>query len=119
MRFASVGALCTTLHYVVLFALVQGAYVDPVPATVLGYSISTLISYTLNRALTFSSARSHAHALPRFVGVAMVGLGLNALCMWVLASRLDFHYFVAQLFATVLVLCWNYLLNRFWTFGEG
>jgi len=37
--------------------------------------------------------------------------------MAILLSRLDIHYLLVQLVVTGLVLVWNFLANRFWTFG--
>ena len=48
--------------------------------------------------------------------VATAGWLLNGLLMAILLSRLDIHYLLVQVIVTSLVLVWNSLANRFWTF---
>jgi putative flippase GtrA len=38
--------------------------------------------------------------------------------MWWLSRETDWHYLLAQILTTALVLVWNFLLNRAWTFAQ-
>lgn len=125
LRFAAVGALGTAAHYSLLLALVEGAGVDPVAGSVAGFLLGALVNYTLNRTLVFRSDRDHVEALPRFLAVAGMGLGWNALLMYVLVDFAGIHYLLAQILTTAVLLVWHYLGNALWTFrkhpadGEG
>jgi len=48
--------------------------------------------------------------------VAISGLCLNKLIMLLMTQWQ--HYVVSQMIATAIVLVWNFLCNRFWTFRE-
>jgi putative flippase GtrA len=78
--------------------------------------ISALLNYYLNHRLTFRSKELHRAALPRFAAIAAVGLGINALLLWVLSERGRFPYLAAQVLATAVVLVWNFGANKKWTF---
>lgn len=117
VSFVLVGAVCTGLHYLLLVVLVHATGLAAVPASVIGYVVSTLLSYALNRRKTFASDRAHAEALPRFAAVALAGCMLNAGLLWAMLG-LGMHYFPGQLLATLVVLFWNFLANRGWTFAE-
>jgi putative flippase GtrA len=52
----------------------------------------------------------------RFALVHAVGFALNGAIMAVGAKVFGFHYFAAQVAATIIVLFWNFLANRRWTF---
>jgi putative flippase GtrA len=117
-RFAAIGALATGLQYLILILLVQGQLAGAVIASSIGFTASSFINYLLNRRYTFRSDRSHSHALPRFMTVASIGLGINAVLMWLFSVLLGFHYLVAQLAATGGALVWNYSMNRAWTFSK-
>lgn len=117
LMFAAVGAVGTAGHYAVLIALVQLAGVPATIATTAGFAVGAVINYWLNYRITFNSSRSHLQALPRFMLIAATGAVLNGLVMWLLV-RAGVHYMLAQLVATALVLVWNYLLNRLWTFSS-
>ena len=119
LRFAAVGALGTAAHYALLLVLVEGAGVDPVAGSVAGFLLGALVNYTLNRTLVFRSDRAHAEALPRFLAVAGVGLGWNALLMYILVDFAGVHYLLAQILTTAILLVWHYLGNALWTFRKG
>lgn len=117
LSFALIGVLGTAAHFIVLYALVSCFDFGPVLASSLGAVSGALLNYGLNYRLTFRSRKRHREALPKFIVVAGGGWLLNALLMAILLSRLDIHYLLAQLIVTGLVLVWNFLANRFWTFG--
>lgn len=115
--FAVVGAVGTLAHYVCLLGLVELFGIDALAASMLGAVVGALVNYFLNYRFTFQSTRRHREAMPRFLLVAGVGFALNAFFMWVALEMVGLHYLVSQVGATMLVLLWNYLGNRGWTFG--
>lgn len=117
--FSLMGAVGTAAHYALLFLLVSRMDVHPVPASMTGAMLGAFINYVLNYRFTFRSGRRHQEALPRFLAIAGTGLALNTALMWFLVEPLRVNYLVAQLVATGLVLVWNYLGNRHWTFSRG
>lgn len=118
VRFAGIGGLCTALQYLILVALVVHLRVHPVVASTAGYIGSALLNYQLNRVYTFRSDARHLRALPRFAVISTVGLLLNATVLGLLNSGLKVHYLWAQVVATVIILIWNFLANRCWTFAD-
>ncbi len=50
------------------------------------------------------------------MAVALVGLGINTAIMYGLTHYTGLHYLLCQVLATGVVLGWNFLANRFWTF---
>ena len=116
MTFAGVGLIAAVGHYGTLIALVEGAGVAPVPATLAGYVVGGIISYLLNRTHTFASDRPHREAGWRFALVAAVGFGLTGLLMHAFVDRLGFPYLPAQVATTACVLMWSYAANKIWTF---
>jgi putative flippase GtrA len=116
--FSLMGAIGTAAHYALLICLVSALAVHPVVASAAGATVGAATNYALNYRFTFRSTRRHHEALPRFLTIAAVGLGLNTALMWVLVEPLHVHYLVAQIIATGCVLLWNYLGNRHWTFAR-
>lgn len=117
LRFLGVGSCATLLQYGLLVLLVQLAGMPAVAASAASYAASTLFNYTANHRLTFRSLRAHHSALPRFLLVAVLGLGINTLVMWFAHEHGGRHYLVAQLLATAASLCWNFLASRHWAFA--
>lgn len=107
LRFAAVGAVATAAHYAVLMSLVSFAKVSPVPATVCGFCVGALVSYTLNRIYTFQTRPAFGRGLAKFLIVVGIGAVLNAAIVAFFIHR-GLYYMVAQLIATGVVLIWNF-----------
>ncbi len=118
--FTGVGAVAAVVHYGALIALVEAGGVDPVPATLAGYVGGGVVSYLLNRRLTYRSDRPHTQATWRFAVVAFVGFLFTWSLMTLFVAALGpAHYLPAQLVTTGIVLIWSFVANRVWTFRTG
>lgn len=116
LRFAVVGAAATVVQYSVLVALVELVRVKPVPAAVLAYLCGAMVSYLLNARYTFGETKTaFGKGLIKFLIVNVIGLGLNTAIFTALV-HLQFHYLIAQMVATGLVLIWNYAGARLFVF---
>jgi putative flippase GtrA len=118
IKFASVGLMSAIGHYGLLIALVQFGHVDAVIGSAAGATLGACINYALNYHFTFRSTKDHRESVVKFVVVAIIGLILNTLLMWIGVNQLDIHYLVSQIVTTGLVMVWSFLGNRFWTFQE-
>jgi putative flippase GtrA len=116
-RFLIVGGIATALQYAILFAL-AGEGVRPLLASSIGFVVSAVGNYTLNRRFTFHSDVKYVTGLERFSIIAGVGLALNAVVM-AAGIALGIHYLASQILATAVVLLWNFQVNRVWTFSGG
>ena len=114
--FLSVGALSTSLQYLVLVAAVEFLGWPPPAASAVGFCLSGMVNYWLNYHVTFSSRASHATAAGRFVLVAIIGLLVNTGAMLALETFLGLHYLLAQVLATCLTVAWSFGASHQWTF---
>jgi putative flippase GtrA len=114
--FSGVGVVAAIVHYGLLIGLVEAGGLDPVPATLAGYVGGGLVSYLLNRRLTYASTRPHVEAGWRFAVVAGVGFVLTGVFMHVFTRRLGAPYLPAQVATTAIVLVWSFVAHKLWTF---
>jgi putative flippase GtrA len=118
LQFAGVGIVGTIVHYTTLTFLVESIHAGPVISSGIGAVLGAITNYFLNYYYTFNSSARHHHALPKFLLIAGIGLILNTAVMGLCTGILMFHYLVAQLLATALVLLWTFSANRIWTFRQ-
>jgi len=82
----------------------------------LGFVVSVLTNYYLNRRWTFRSSGAVATELPKFFIVSIVAylanLGVFTVCLQVL----DFSPNLSQLVAIACVMPINFVLNKLWSF---
>lgn len=117
LRFAIVGAIATAVHYSVLVGLVELAGLNAVAATTIGFSVGAVVSYVLNRKVTFDSDQPHGIAFAKYATVLAVGLAINGA---IVAGLLyvGVYYLIAQPIATGLVLFWNFGASRLLVFRD-
>jgi putative flippase GtrA len=82
-----------------------------------GYVAGGLVSYALNRRLTFAGDRPHRESAWRFALVAAGGFAWTGLVMALFVGRLGTPYLPAQAATTLMVLFWGFLANRLWSFA--
>ena len=116
--FVAVGFIATGVHYALLIALVEMAGLSAVPAALVGYGSGGVVSYGLNRRHVFHSSVPHPLAVPRFVLVWGLGFVLTYVFMSLLIRGAGVPYIPAQITTTGIVLFWNFLAHKIWTFAE-
>jgi putative flippase GtrA len=107
------------------------AGVGLVLANTISFSLAVLSNFTLNRYWTYPESRTKKKRLqlPQFALVSIVGLLINnfifALTTPLFNSLLDILEFIpdsidgympAKILATIVVLFWNFFVNRYWTY---
>ena len=125
VRFLIVGASGTVLDFVLLIVFKEAFHLATLIANVMSYSCSIVNNFTWNRLWTFPEARDKHIAMQfvQFAGVSLIGLTLNTAIVLLLETPLgdllhdpENGYLPAKVIATVCVVMWNFLANRFWTF---
>jgi dolichyl-phosphate beta-glucosyltransferase len=75
------------------------------------------VSYGFNRVWTFRSRESLVRRqFPRFLAVSTIGLILSAFFIHLLVIRMSVHPLISNGITSVIVLTWNFLANKYWTF---
>lgn len=114
-RFFIVGALSALIQFSILISFVEFLFIKPIWASTIGYIAGALINYTLNHYFTFKSRLSHKKSLVRFTLNSVFGLFLNFSLMRI--SLIHYSYVISQILASGIILFWNFLIHRYWTFG--
>ncbi|BAF87142.1 putative membrane protein [Azorhizobium caulinodans ORS 571] len=116
--FVGVGLTAAAGHFTTLAIMVERNWAGPVLASLAGFIVGSVISYSLNRRFTFESTRSHAGALPRFATVAGIAFIMTGVLMDLLVHRIGLYYLLAQAITTGLVMIWTFSAYRIWAFAH-
>jgi putative flippase GtrA len=116
IRYSTVGAFATAVHYLVLVASVEWAAWPPYLASGLGAVVGAQVAYLGNRWLTFAHRGAMRTSWPRFQATALLG-ALLGMAVVALGVRLGVHYLIAQMAATLGSLLLTFAVNRLWTFA--
>ena len=102
-------------------------------ANTISFSLAVVSNFTLNRYWTYPESRGKRKRvqLPQFTIVSVIGLILNNFILAILHTPFDGllaqlpaipesidGYVPAKMVATVVVLFWNFFVNRYWTYSN-
>lgn len=119
IRFAIVGGTSFTINAVILNVLVVFAHLGVVLANALGFCVAVINSYLLNKYWTFRDIRRPTISqFTVFVVVAVIGLGLASLLMWIMAVKIGLNRNLALVITTLIVMIWNFTANRGIVFNQ-
>jgi putative flippase GtrA len=127
IRFAMIGVVGTAVDFGLLIVFKELVGLPTLLANTLSYGAGIVNNFVLNRIWTYpdSHSRNALLQLVQFGLVSVTGLLLNNLIVYWLDQPLgnlvgaaDYGYLIAKVFATGLVMVWNFVVNRFWTFGD-
>ncbi|MDB5957139.1 GtrA family protein [Ramlibacter sp.] len=111
------GGLGVGTDYATYYLLVT-AGVGYQVANVAGYLAGTLLSFFLNRRITFGVKSKVLRRMAIFFGVAAVGFTASAAMLWVLVDHLRMDARIAKLLTLPFVVLIQFSLNRRITFNE-
>jgi putative flippase GtrA len=147
VKFLIVGTIGFVIDFGVLTFLVEFvklpeiiASVTPLSTTVglifantISFTLAVISNFSFNRYWTYPESREKRKRvqLPQFTLVSVIGLILNNFILAVLHTPFDsvLHqfpaipesidgYVPAKMVATVVVLFWNFFVNRYWTYSN-
>ena len=116
ISFTGVGVIGTTVHYLILLLWVEVFNIDPLSGVVLGSFGGAITNYVLNYKFTFNSNKKHHEAFPKFLLIAFIGILINLFLVQQMIDKWSLFYLYAQLIATIIVLLYNFSMNKVWTF---
>ena len=116
LRYATVGAVATAVHYAILAACVEAALLPPPWAAALGAWVGAQVVFAGNAWFTFAGVPVTFTAWLRFQIVAVLAAVIS---FGVVAAgvRAGLHYLLAQAIATLVALFVSYEVNRRWSFA--
>jgi len=129
-RFAVVGLLNTLIDFGVLNFLILLFSWPTVAANTVSFSLAATNSYIFNKFWTFGDFRkNYLSQFPSFFVVALVGLGLSNLLMWLFVDVVNFQYGafssaspwwynLVKIASAAVVLIWNFLASKFLIFKK-
>ncbi|MCP4426753.1 MAG: GtrA family protein [Chloroflexi bacterium] len=130
-KFLVVGTIGAVVDFG-LFALLTGFVGLPtLVANTISFSAAVISNFTLNRYWTYPDSREKdiRSQLGQFALVSIIGLAINNTILGLLESPFDrlletirlfvgYGRFPAKIVATIVVLFWNFFVNRYWTYND-
>jgi putative flippase GtrA len=125
IKFGLVGAIGSVVDFTVLIVLKEGLLFNLYVANTFSFSAAVFSNFLWNSIWTFRGTfrgRKRHRFIP-FLLVSIMGLGINQFILYLTheATGLDnfqYGYLLAKVVATIVVMIWNFIANKYWTFRE-
>ncbi|MHA7987284.1 GtrA family protein [Rathayibacter sp. CAU 1779] len=131
LKFGVVGIIGYVVDVAIFNALRLGAtgtdhfFQSPLGAKIVSVAVSTLVTWFGNRYWTFREHRRKNFMLEllEFTVIAVAGLGISLLCLWISHYVLGFTSLAADnisanVIGLVLATLFRFLMYRYWVYGH-
>jgi putative flippase GtrA len=113
--FAVIGISVNAALYAV-YLLLTYAVMGSRSAMTITYCAGVLISFTLNRRITFRFRGNNSSTLLRYVGAYVLGYAINLAGLWLLVDHFGIAHEIAQGEIMAVLVVVLFLLLRYWVF---
>lgn len=117
IKFCVVGGSGVFVDFGITYLCKEWLRINKYVANSLGFLCASTTNYLLNRIWTFRNDNPDiASQYLRFLSIALVGLAINNLTIYLLHERLRWNFYFSKLCAIGVVTFWNFFMNYFFNF---
>ena len=117
-RYGFVGGAAFVVDYGVLVLLTEVFGMHYLLSATISFILGLITNYLLSISWVFNK-RTMGNRWAEFVVFAVIGvigLGLNALIMYLCTDKMGIHYMLSKIISTVIVFFWNFFARKFLLF---
>jgi dolichyl-phosphate beta-glucosyltransferase len=119
IKYTVVGCLGTAIDLLSLYLFVDLLLMPLLVAAAISFLLAVINNFIMNKYWTFQNKNSNIRKqFIKFLLVSIIGLFLTEICMAFFVYSLKIWYIAAKLITSGLVLTWNFLSNKYWTFKD-
>ncbi len=119
VRYLFVGGTCAVLDLLLLYVFIDCFHIWYLSAATASFTIMLVLSYLGQKYFTFRDyTKNHRKQLSVFFIVAIIGLVINAACMFIFVSWMSLWYILASVITKLVVFIWNFVANKKLTFKK-
>ena len=114
VKFGFVGFLCFFIDYGLMVLLKERLGIHYLISSTISFTVSVIVNYILSIAFVFETDKSKNKVgeFVIFVCLSVIGLGINALCMWVAVEFIHIHYMLSKIGATAVVMVYHFVTRK-------
>jgi len=108
------GGIATAVDIGMLWFLKDKLHIYYIIANILSFSAGLLVNYIITGLWVFdgSKIKDRKTEFSLFTLIALAGLGLNTLFMWIFTDFIKIHYLISKGIATILVYGFNFAARK-------
>ena len=117
LKFGVVGLIGVGIDFFITWLCKEKMGVNKYISNTIGFSFAVINNFLWNRYWTFeANNQAFAEQFLKFLLIAVAGLAINTLLLYLLVKLLKINFYVTKLLVIGLVFFWNFFMNYFFTF---
>jgi putative flippase GtrA len=117
LKFCIVGSLGLGIDFGLTFLTKEKARWNKYVANSLGFICAATSNFYINKFWTFQDTDpDQLIQYSKFILIALIGLGINNLIIYLLINKRQMKFYWAKLVAVGVVVMWNFIANYNFTF---
>ena len=119
LKFCVVGFSGMIIDFGTTWILKEKVKLNKYVANACGFIFAASSNYFWNRIWTFESINERVVSeYFSFIIIALAGLAINSLVLWLLSDKIKLNFYISKLIATAVVTLWNFGMNFLFTFAQ-
>jgi len=119
LKFCIVGFSGVAIDFGVTWTLKEKLFINKYVANSTGFFLAATSNFILNKIWTFGSTDHRVSTeYLLFFSIALFGLVLNNLIIYLLSDKLKLNFYISKGIAIVAVAFWNFFMNFLFTFSS-
>lgn len=113
-KFGIVGVISTIIDFGLLYIFNELMDIHYLVAAAASFFISLIFNYLCSMKYVFKGKKdaNKAKEFVVFLVLSVIGLGINELLLWILHGQFGMTVMLAKLFATAVVMVWNFVTRK-------
>lgn len=114
IKFGLVGGIAFAIDYGLLYICTDWFGIYYFVSSIISFSVSVIFNYVASIIWVFEvdQEKSKTKNFIIFIGLSIVGLGINQVIMWYGVEVLYLHYMLIKLLATGIVMIFNFITRK-------
>ncbi|WP_172136658.1 GtrA family protein [Adlercreutzia sp. ZJ473] len=114
MKFGVVGVIAFVIDYGLMVALTELFGVNYLVSATISFIVSVTFNYfaSMRYVFTHKEGMSRRREFVIFVVLSVIGLLINDALMWLGTGMLGISYLITKIFATAVVMVWNFVTRK-------
>ncbi len=118
LKFGLVGFSGVFVNFGITYVCKEWLKLNKYLSNILGFIFAATTNYFLNRIWTFQSTNPQIGSeYAKYFAIALVGLGLDTLTVYLLNGKLKWNFYLSKIFAVGVSTLWNFFGNLLFTFA--
>ena len=113
-KFGAVGIIAFFIDYGLLAFCTEILHINYLISATIGFTVSVVFNYVASMRFVFvhKEDMSKRREFIIFVTLSVIGLIINNVLMWAGVDLLHVHYLIVKIFATAVVMVWNFVTRK-------